>query len=282
MGEAKSIWRSRTFWANLLAIVAAILAELSSVSPAIAIRLAELIAFVNIMLRLVTKEPIRLGPDDRNFPRLLVFLVAWLFVVSVASAETIRIVISGGKHHLLERDSTGVPRLKVVSVETINLDGDGPAPAPDPDPPQPGPELSIRARTFRDAAAKIAKSDNRDETAMSLAILYEELAKKVTSGELTGTSIALGAKHGADLVLAKSSDAVAWKPVRDALSDHWADVARAGGSDADYAKLLMDASVGIKAIVQPQIDPERLTKLLEFVLKIIDIILRLFPRSSLR
>lgn len=281
MGEAKSIFRSRTFWANILAIAAAILAEFSNSSPELAIRLAEAIAFVNILLRMITTEPVQLRSNQRQLPRLIVFLFAWLAMVSLVSAETIRLVISGGKYHLLEKGGDGAPRLKVVDVQTINLDG-GPAPAPDPVPPQPGPELSNRAKSIRDVAAKIAKSDDRYETAMSLALLYEELGKKVTSGDLTGPSIALGAKHGADLVLARSSNAAAWQLVRDAISDHWAEVARTGGNDAEYANLLLDASVGIKATVQPQLSPDKLIKLIEFIRKIIEIIMGLFPRSSLR
>lgn len=64
MNEAKAWWTSKTIWTNLIALVGAIVvsagfdagnwAEISTVA----------LAAVNVVLRLATKDPIALTPDQ--------------------------------------------------------------------------------------------------------------------------------------------------------------------------------------------------------------------------
>ncbi len=60
----KSLFKSKTFWVNLVVTVTAILTAFSNFSliqeyPEIVVEIVALIGFGNIVLRILTKEPIR-------------------------------------------------------------------------------------------------------------------------------------------------------------------------------------------------------------------------------
>jgi hypothetical protein len=267
----KSIWKSKTFWINFATLFVAILSdvagsELLKDNPEYATKLIEIVAFANIVLRWITREPVLLsGP-----PRLVAVLAVFLCCGSLSAAD-LNLVLSGGKYHLLQKDAAGNPVLKPVTVAITDLDGVQPQPNPQPE-PQPRPSvLSPRAIAIRDASGTISEP-KRDETATALAALYEALAGKIREGALTGSDILTAAKIGADAVLSRQQALVAWKPVRSVLGEQWAAVQQEGGGDADYAKLLDDAAAGLRASVRPQIDPERLARLLNMIREIMELL----------
>ena len=67
MLDAKSIFTSKTFWFNTLSILAVVLAtmagweELKSDAP----YLMALVNVINIVLRLITKQPVTILPPDK-------------------------------------------------------------------------------------------------------------------------------------------------------------------------------------------------------------------------
>ena len=267
----KSIWQSKTFWINFATLAIAILSDVAGSeilkdNPEYATKLLEIVAFGNIILRWITREPVLLSGS----PRLVAVLAFFLCCGSLSAAD-INLVLSGGKYHLLQKDSAGNPVLKPVTVAITDLDGVHPQPNPQPEPqPQP-PVLAPRAIAIRDAASSVT-DPKRDETATALAMLYEALAGKIREGSLTGSDILTATKIGADAVLSRQQALVAWKPVRAVLGEQWAAVQQEGGSDADYAKLLDDAAAGLRASVRPQIDPERLSRLLAMIREILELL----------
>lgn len=54
----KRIWESKTFWANAIALAAVVLGEYAGI-PLSAEEQVTLLATVNILLRIFTKEPVR-------------------------------------------------------------------------------------------------------------------------------------------------------------------------------------------------------------------------------
>lgn len=268
----KSIWQSKTFWINFATLAVAILSdvagsEILKENPEYATTLIEIVAFANIVLRWITREPVVLSGSPRN---LAVVLAVFLCCGSLSAAD-LNLVLSGGKYHLLQKDSAGNPVLKPVTVAITDLDGVQPQPNPQPEPqPQP-PVLSPRAIAIRDASATISEP-KRDETATALAMLYETLASKIREGALSGSDILTAAKIGADAVLSRQQALVAWKPVRAVLGEQWAAVQQEGGGDGDYAKLLDDAAAGLRASIRPQIDPERLARLLAMIREIMELL----------
>ena len=111
-------------------------------------------------------------------------------------------------------------------------------------------------------------------------MLYESLAGKIRGGALSGGDILTAAKIGADAVLSRQQALVAWKPVRSVLGEQWAAVQQEGGSDADYGKLLDDAAAGLRASVRPQIDPERLARLLAMIREILELLGPFFRKPA--
>ena len=267
----KSIWKSRTFGINFATLFVAILSdvagsELLKENPEYATKLIEIVAFANIVLRWITREPVQFSGS----PRLVAVLAVFLCCGSLSAAD-LNLVLSGGKYHLLQKDAAGNPVLKPVSVAITDLDGVQPQPNPQPEPqPQP-PVLAPRAIAIRDAASAVTEP-KRDETATALAMLYEALASKIREGALTGSDILTATKIGADAVLSRQQALVAWKPVRSVLGEQWAAVQQEGGGDADYARLLDDAAAGLRASVRPQIDPERLARLIAMIREILELL----------
>lgn len=275
----KSIWQSKTFWINFATLAVAILSDVAGSdllkdNPEYATKLIEIVAFANIVLRWITREPVQFSGS----PRLVAVLAVFLCCGSLSAAD-INLVLSGGKYHLLQKDAAGNPVLKPVTVAITDMDGNQPHPNPHPEPqPQP-PVLSPRAMAMRDAAAAIS-DPKRDETATALAMLYEALGSKIREGALTGSDILTAAKIGADAVLSRQQALVEWKPVRAVLGEQWAAVQQEGGGDAEYARLLDDAAAGLRASVRPQIDPERLARLLNMIREILELLGPFFRKPA--
>ena len=62
MGETKKIWKSKTFWINALACIAALLTAIMAtegLDPKIVGMIGGILSFVNIGLRLITSKPIQ-------------------------------------------------------------------------------------------------------------------------------------------------------------------------------------------------------------------------------
>lgn len=67
MRYAKPIWHSKTFWFNVLSGVAVVLAEVSTLLPDLGIETKWLlfaVALINIILRIMTTQPVQMSPAD--------------------------------------------------------------------------------------------------------------------------------------------------------------------------------------------------------------------------
>lgn len=153
--------------------------------------------------------------------------------------------------------------------------GGGPVP---PTPPSPS-TLTVRAKAIRDAALTATADTERELTAQKLAVLYDQIAIKIRSGSISGAEqIAAVSKAGADILT--GGKVAPWKPFRDTLTTQVVKLAQEGGDDVAYAKLFDEVSAGLLASVSPQaID---LTKWRDFIVWVIETIMRLFPKESFR
>lgn len=137
-----------------------------------------------------------------------------------------------------------------------------------PNPPTPpGPNvLTDRAKAIKAAAELVQGDTERETTAKGIAALYRELARNVTSGKLAGENILTAVRMTTDMLLANRSVKQNWQPVRDVVSAEWTKVAQAGGRDADYAKLLVEAADGLDASSpSKEINPQLWAMILEIV-----------------
>lgn len=204
--------------------------------------------------------------------------LAILAVMSLtALADPVVVLLDDAKpgSYLVTVDAAGkttVIRTKVVRV--------GQAPNPDPD-PDPDPVLTQRAKEIRDAALKATDDANRSRTAAELSVLYGEIARRVNAGEVKGDAmIAFIAKQAADVVIAKGGAPAAWKPMRDAFGAQWIKLAQEGGKDADFAKLLQEASAGLSASTAGSNEALNFRQILEAIKVILDLLQKLFPAGA--
>ncbi len=204
----------------------------------------------------------------RPFTLALVF-AASLLATTLLLGEDVLIVSKAG-YFVLQQDSTGAPVLKPITKVVVLDDG------PTPPPPPPGPVLTERAKAIRDAVPKSVDPN----IAHALGLLHRELAKKVRAGELKGKdNIAMAVRAATDLVLLEfKADATLWQPPRAKLSEYFVKLVQEGGNDAAYAALLDDAAAGYSSAF-PQAGAIDLAKLLDLILKILAIVMELFPKG---
>jgi len=144
--------------------------------------------------------------------------------------------------------------------------------------PTPDPTLTERAKTIKAAAEKASSDPKREETATQLAELYRQIGAKITDKTITGQEmIQLAIKYGSDQLLTGKGTAVttAWKQFRDELSSQVAKVLNAGGSDADFSKLLTEVTQGLQASApnaEPQIDITMIMAIIKAILEILAIL----------
>lgn len=158
--------------------------------------------------------------------------------------------------------------------------GSIPTPPVPPEPPTPPDvdELTARAKTIKEAAKKATSDPQRETTALQLAELYRQIGKKIEAKEITGQElIQLAVKFGTDQLLnGKGTEVVkAWQPTRDVISAEAAKVLNAGGSDADFVKLLNEVAAGIQASApnaEPQIDIEMIVAIIRLIMELIALI----------
>ena len=72
-GQGKPIWHSRTFWINLLTAIAGVLgvflgSDLIAEHPEVAAGLVSALGVVNVILRVITGEPVVLLPPPKEPP----------------------------------------------------------------------------------------------------------------------------------------------------------------------------------------------------------------------
>lgn len=158
---------------------------------------------------------------------------------------------------------------QIVRVREVTPD----SPPVPPQPPAPS-KLTDRAKAIKAAADKVPTTADpqRESNAQQLALLYREIAKKITEGKIQGQELAAFAvKYGSDSLLAGVK--AVWQPVRDVFSEQWAAVVQEGGDDAAYVKLLNEAADGLNASApKKELDPEKLKRIMEIVLMILELI----------
>lgn len=146
-----------------------------------------------------------------------------------------------------------------------------PEPTPDPTPD----ELTARAKAVKAAAEKATTDPQRETTAINLAMVYREVAKKIEAKSITGQElIQFAIKFGTDQLLVGKGSGVtkAWQPYRDVLSSEVARVINSGGSDADFVKLLNETADGLQASspnALPQIDMEMVMAIIKLIMELI-------------
>jgi len=152
--------------------------------------------------------------------------------------------------------------------------GEAPGPGPGPGPG----DLTVRGLEIKREADIVQGDPNRAQTAAELAAIYRAIADKVTDGEISGQAhIALAVKYGGDFLLNPKPGNITekWQQVRVTLNDQWIAVVQEGGQDADYAKLLYEASDGLDAssgLDTPQIDIAMIIKIIKMILEILALI----------
>jgi hypothetical protein len=206
----------------------------------------------------------------KTFALLLALLIAPL---SLAAEKSLVDFTGQPGKYLVTVNANGT--MSVEKVTIIKVGGPVVPPVDPPIDPPVDPVLTPRATAIRDAAAKATADTTRDKTAMELSVLYGEIAKRIKSGEIKGQdAIAFIAKTAADTIINKTNAPTAWKPARDALGAQWTKLAQEGGKDADYAKLLEEASAGLAASISlPQ--AFNLAEILELIKLILDLISKL-------
>jgi hypothetical protein len=192
---------------------------------------------------------------------MLAFLLAVLTSATATAQLTVYRIDSAGYYAVQDG------RLVCVTIVTP----DNPVPPPDDD------TLTARAAAIKAAAEAVTSDPQRTKTAQQLAELYRQIGAKVTAGQVKGqATIAFAVKYATDTLLnGKGRQAAeAWQPVRDVFSQQWAAVLNAGGSDADYAKLLGECATGLNASApgEPQIDIAMIIKIIEMVLEILKLL----------
>lgn len=201
--------------------------------------------------------------------RPLSMLMSFLFLLpSIATAQVVALDLNGkapGTYYCeVKLAADGTVTAKTIPV--ITLDGQ---PTPPPDEPV---KLTVRATAIKTAALKATADPNRDKTAQELAALYDEIAKRVTAGEIKGPdTIAAVAKGAADMLLSQRNSAAAWQPMRDTMTSQWTAAIQEGAKDADLAKLLEEVADGLNAsVLNPQaIDLAMLLEILKIVLELL-------------
>lgn len=162
-----------------------------------------------------------------------------------ASSSTLTIAVFEGKTYLVRTSPGKVPTFESVTITYLSLDT-GPTP---PDPPDPPPTvLTARAKAVQQAALSVVDPARADHAA-GLATAYAAVAEKIRSGSVTSlTGISSALREAADKYLGSISMTTQWKPVRDVLTAYLTTLAQEGASDAQYAALIDEAVLGLKAV----------------------------------
>lgn len=181
-------------------------------------------------------------------------------------------------HVVVDRDGQVTARYIPVAL-TLRIGG---GPVPD-DPGTPQPELGKIAKAFCERAASVSGDPNRATTALELATLYREVAKKVRAGEIkTPETILKVIRGAADLLLGQKKVAQQWQPTRDLLSTYWTKLSQESSNDADFAKLLEETAIGLEASTPNlrgearQINVERILEIIRIIMEL----LKLFQEPS--
>jgi hypothetical protein len=190
-------------------------------------------------------------------------------------------LVKDGRYFLVTFEN-GIPVNHPVNIRFVPFDG------PEPE-PEPSPDLTERSKAIRDSALKATSDPSRATTAQELAILYSEVGKKVTAGDIKGqANISAVIKGAADMLLSQKGATVveAWKPMRNTLSDQWVKLAQETDKDAEFVKLLNETSSGLKASVPKALllkFAEAQAISIEMIMKIIQLImeiLKLIPQGG--
>lgn len=200
----------------------------------------------------------------KPFSLSLVLLFALVSNSLLAQDKLVRFNTAG--KYLVTIDAAG--KMTVEQVTIIEVGGDGPVIPPDG--PVTPTTLSANAKAIKDEAIKAFADSNRDLTAAQLAVLYQEIAKRILAGEIKGQdAIAFTAKAGADAVI--KTNTAAWKPMRDKFGELFVKLAQEGGKDADFAKLFNEVADGLNASVSKQmaLGDGKLLELIKIILEIV-------------
>lgn len=260
--DTKPWWSSKTLWLNaisfaIVVITAAVDTDLVKQNPELVLSFMALVNVLNAVLRFFTNKG------------LLGLLLLGLLIVTQAGAfaadPTIKFknVVPGLPYEFV-LNADGTATLTPIRVIVVDANPQ-PTPVPDPTPP-----LTIRGIAFRDAALKATADKGRDQTAVALAMLYSEIAKKTRTGEVPLADLGPVIATGQDRVLSiLGAPPEAWKPVKDVMTKELTPALQEGPESC--AKCLEAAAAGLEASVTKHgaIDREFLKKLIMDIILLI-------------
>lgn len=213
-------------------------------------------------------------------------ILALLLLCGVAQAADpdFTFIVRGGRYFLVTIED-GIPVNHPVTVRFVPFEGNSPNPTPDPQPdPDPDPVLTERAKAIRSAALLVTGDVNRARTALELATLYSEIAKKVRAGEIKTPTLILAVVKGSTDELLRQRNAVEpWKGTREVLSAQWAALLQEGGTDEQFAELLDEAADGLEDTLS-KLKRQEMSKAkaidIQMIIRIILMILELLNKSG--
>lgn len=242
MRESKSPAQSKTLWFSLATIAGGILtaiagSDILSDQPELAGILIAFVGLINAVLRLITRERIKLA-----------LLVVALGLAGAGTAHAVEFVLDlpPGRHYLMvDVDDGGSLIAKKLEVVSIGGEPSEPTDPVEPaDPVDPGSLLPLSRDVFNVAHQVKGDSDPKS-TALALAAVYAKVADEVEDG-LDGQSAMMAVRMATDLVLnSRPGAAEAWRPFRDLVSQRFSELAQRG--TIDYANHLDQVAVGLQA-----------------------------------
>ncbi len=196
-------------------------------------------------------------------------MTRWILVLAAVLAATVAQAAAVEEIVIFKINTPGYYIVQAGKIVPFGTPTPDPTPIPTPD------VLTERAKAIMAEAVKATKDPNREQTAHQLAELYRQIGNKINEKSITGQEmIQLAVKFGTDQLLnGKGSAATkAWQPTRDVFAAELAKVLNAGGSDADFVKLLMETADGLAASApnaDPQIDIEMILAIIKLIMELI-------------
>jgi hypothetical protein len=134
-----------------------------------------------------------------------------------------------------------------VTLRPLSLSVPNVTPGPGPQPPVP-PALT-RAQQIQAAAESATADPSRQETAATLAALYDMVNQQVKAGKATGQLTIAKALQACDsFALPKGAiAAAAWKPFQVKFASLWEAQVQTNVDDGELAKLIDETVTGLKA-----------------------------------
>lgn len=186
--------------------------------------------------------------------------MAQITAVDVSNLGDSVLVIRDGKIYELSFTSGG------ASVAPLQILTPG-----KPAPPQPD-TLTARGREVKQAAEVVTGDPKREDTAAWLSAAYRTVANEIAAGQISGlANMTKATKKAADMATAQTNATRQWQPVREIINNHWIDVTQAGGSETEYARLLVESSDGLDASVKSlSISREQIEAFIRLILLLLE------------